>query len=113
MIATFTRLRIRSLAGLVRMIRLMGPIRKQLSGAEGLLHSEVKDFSTFTLWRDREAMQSFRNEGGHLEAMKRTRHIGTAESHTWECESPPTWREAKAAFLENKKKALPTDRQGL
>lgn len=96
MIVSATQLKVTSLFGLLRFIPVAKNTRLQLDQVEGLVFAKVKGFYTLTGWENREAMKSFRNSGHHLEAMKTLKRIGKAKSVTWETDSEPDWKEAKA-----------------
>lgn len=95
MIVSATRIRIRGLAGWFRFFRIIGRIRRQLDAAEGLRFAKFRGLTTLTGWDSRAAMQAFRNQGAHLEAMRNTRTIGIATVVTWECTHEPDWAEAE------------------
>lgn len=96
MIVSATRIRIKGLAGWFRFFRIIGKIRSQLDAAEGLRFAKFRGLMTLTGWENRAAMQAFRNQGAHLEAMRNTRNIGIATVVSWESAHEPTWQEAEA-----------------
>ena len=98
MIASFTELKVKGLMAALKVALLTMKIRKQLKDAEGLVQFEVRGFKTLSIWKDMDAMKNFRNNGPHLTAMKRTRFIGSAASHTWEVDEVPSWEDAEKEF---------------
>jgi hypothetical protein len=94
MVVTATQIRVKGMGGLFWFFRTVGPVKEQLSRAEGVLFVKLRGFRTLTGWESHEAMKAFRNHGPHREAMKRTGRIGSTKSVTWESVSEPAWQEA-------------------
>ncbi len=80
---------------------------QQLKGAEGLLHSSVRNddlmtYWTLTVWENKEFMQKYRNNGNHVKAMKISRNIADElEKINWEVENEqtPNWKELKNDYI--------------
>lgn len=94
MIVTATQIKIKSIIGLFHFITNVKNIQAQLTTADGLVFKKFKGFRTLTGWENKEAMKAFRNNGYHLDAMKKIKNIGKAKSITWEAQSEPDWHEA-------------------
>jgi len=95
MIVTATHIKITSLFGFIRFVLTVPKVTGQLKTAPGLKFVKLKGFKTFTGWRDLESMKQFRNNGQHIEAMKKIKTIGKSKSITWETHSEPDWPEAE------------------
>jgi len=96
MIISATQIKITSIIGYLRFFPLVSRTKKQLAEVDGLLFIKTKGLRTLTGWQSREAMMAFRNNGHHLEAMKKTNKIGFTKSTTWEADNEPAWDEVKA-----------------
>ena len=95
MIVSATHIKITSLFGFIRFILAVPKITRQLKTAPGLEFVKLKGFKTFTGWKDQESMKHFRNNGDHIEAMKKIKKIGKPKSVTWQAQSEPDWQEAE------------------
>ena len=94
MLVTATQIKIKSIIGFFRFIPRVKNIQEQLRKADGLIFHKFKGFRTFTGWENKEAMEAFRNNGHHVDAMKNIKKIGWSKSITWESQSEPDWHEA-------------------
>jgi len=59
---------------------------------------------TLTVWKDKECMKKYRNNGKHLKAMKISRNIADElEKINWEVENEdiPNWKECKERLHQN------------
>ncbi|MBL1262019.1 MAG: hypothetical protein COB33_016035 [Thiotrichaceae bacterium] len=99
MLITATQIKITSILGYLRFFPVAGRTKKQLAEVDGLLFFRLKGLRTLSGWESREAMIAFRNNGHHLEAMKKTKQMGFVKSITWEAEIEPSWAEAKKRLL--------------
>jgi len=95
MIVTATHIKITSLFGFIRFVLTVPKVTTQLKTAPGLKFVKLKGLKTLTGWRDIESMKEFRNNGSHVEAMKKIKKIGKPKSVTWETQSEPDWQEAE------------------
>ena len=96
MIISATQIKITSIIGYLRFFPLVNRTRKQLEEVDGLIFIKTKGLRTLSGWQSREAMMAFRNNGHHLEAMKKTNKIGLTKSISWEADRKPGWNEVKA-----------------
>lgn len=95
-----TKIKITSIIGLIRFLKIVGKVTEQIKPVDGLEFIELKGFSTLTGWKSLEAMKAFRNHGPHKEAMKMAGKIGKTKSVSWEAESKPSWTTAKQKLSE-------------
>jgi len=95
MIISATQIKITSIIGYLRFFPLVSRTKKQLAEVDGLLFIKTKGLRTLSGWQSREAMMTFRDNGHHLEAMKKINKIGHTKSITWEADSEPGWDEVK------------------
>jgi hypothetical protein len=95
MIISATQIKITSIIGYLRFFPLVSRTKKQLARLDGLIFIKTKGLRTLSGWQSREAMTAFRNNGPHLEAMKKINKIGLTKSITWEADSEPGWDEVE------------------
>ncbi|MBV1931698.1 MAG: hypothetical protein KUG71_08265 [Porticoccaceae bacterium] len=109
MIASATRLRLRSIRYLLPFLWQVKKVRQQVKKAPGncgidLRKSQGLAFWTRTLWKDVEDLQRFQSAGAH-ETGKPKLSIWCDEAvHThWACEKNqlPTWEEAEKAMVKH------------
>ena len=101
MLASVTRLRLRSLRYLLPFLINSRKIARQAEASAGnrgvrLRKAEGLAFWTLTLWDNREAMESFRRSGAHRTAMPKVRHwCDQAAVTSWETpgDGVPGWEE--------------------
>ena len=103
MIVTATQIKLNGIMGFIRFIPLVRKIIAQLNKTDGLIFMKFNGLRTLTGWESIEAMQAFRNNGHHLDAMKNKKHIGKVKSVTWETQTEPDWDEAKKKLHEGMK----------
>jgi len=96
MLATSTRFKLKSWWQYPRFFIVTWRSVKQARRSKGVIRVYINPFSlrTLTVWKSREAMQSFRNNGAHLEAMKQSNSFGDIFSVSWETDEIPDWKEA-------------------
>ncbi|MDX2177787.1 MAG: hypothetical protein SF028_15095 [Candidatus Sumerlaeia bacterium] len=95
-----TRLRVRSLRGLLRFRRLNAAAHRQARTAPGLREVRFRyrwplTFCTLTLWDSEAAMHDYRNSAAHLDAMRQVKEVGDGDVVGWEAEELPGWEEAE------------------
>jgi len=95
MIISATQIKITTFIGYLRFFPLVSLTKKQLAEVDGLLFIKTKGLRTLSGWQSREAMMAFRNNGHHLEAMRKINKVGQTKSITWEAGSEPAWDEVK------------------
>lgn len=78
---------------------MAGRTKKQLTEVDGLLFFRFKGLRTLSGWDFGDEMVAFRNNGHHLEAIKKTNKIVLVKSITWKSEAEPTWGEVKKRLL--------------
>lgn len=91
LIITATQIQIKSISGFFRFLRSVHDVKSQLATADGLLSARFRGTRTLTVWRGKESMVAFRNNGAHLDAMKSLKKIGKAKSVTWSQNKMPDW----------------------
>ena len=94
MVIVATQIKIKSIIGFIRFIRMAFKVRGQLNKVDGLVFLKFKTFNTLSGWESDEAMKAFRNSGHHLEAMRNVKAMGKPKSISWEAEHEPDWGEA-------------------
>ncbi|VAW90465.1 hypothetical protein MNBD_GAMMA17-1035 [hydrothermal vent metagenome] len=99
MIITATQIKITSIIGYLRFFPAAGRTRQQLTEVDGLLFFRLKGLRTLSGWQSREAMVEFRNNGHHLDGMKKSKKMGFVKSITWEADAEPSWDEVKKRLL--------------
>ena len=105
MFISVTRIHLKSLSKFFPFMALNGKIQKQIKASPGLISSKVRMqnpwvYWTLTAWQDKESMMRFRNNGTHMEAMKKSRELSSdMKSLNWEGEKLPGWREAAHRLL--------------
>ncbi len=99
MLITATQIKITSILGYLRFFPMAVRTKQQLTEVDGLLFFRLKGLRTLSGWKCREAMVAFRNNGHHLEAMKKTKKMGLVKSITWEADAEPSWDEVKKRLL--------------
>ena len=95
MIISATQIKITSILGYLRFFPMLSRTKQQLEAVDGLIFLKAKGLRTLSGWHSREAMIAFRNNGHHLEAMKKAKKMGFTKSISWEADSEPDWDEAK------------------
>ena len=86
-----SHLPLRRLASTVRFFRAVSAIRKQLSGADGLVGYTLRakplarDYWTLSVWQDETALRAFMRTPPHVGVMSSLRpHMGTTKFVTWQ-----------------------------
>ncbi len=80
MIVSITRLHLRSVRSLPAFTRLTLQAHRQIHKTPGLLRTSYRKeglltYWTLSIWESEEQLRTFRNNGAHLEAMKRSRQL--------------------------------------
>lgn len=94
MVIVATQIKIKSIVGFIRFVRMAFKVKKQLNKVDGLVFLKLKTFNTLSGWESNEAMKAFRNSGHHLEAMRNIKAMGKPKSISWGAEHEPDWEEA-------------------
>ena len=112
MFISVTKLRLHSITKLPKFFKMVRAIQKQLQTPEGLISKQTKGvsfttFYTITTWESKEHMLTFRNNGAHLEAMKKINTVGKKASYTnYESDTIPGWKEALKKLKESEIKTI-------
>lgn len=109
MLASVTRLRLRSFRYLLPFIIHSRRIARQAEAAAGnrgvrLRKTRGLAFWTLTAWDDRESMQSFRRSGAHRTAMPKVQHwCDQSVVASWQLDSDqfPDWTEGRRQLMDN------------
>lgn len=101
MIASITKIRLKSVFKLPKFMFVSGPVFKQAKNAPG--NKGVKStssglqFFTLTLWEDERSIMDFMLSGAHREVMKVIRDYSEDYgSARWEVSEMPAWDDARA-----------------
>jgi heme-degrading monooxygenase HmoA len=101
MLLVATELHVRNFWRFFSFIRHASRSARQARLAEGCLHVWVGNAGwrigyTLTAWENETAMQQYRNQGAHKEAMKKMRQLSIRyRTLVWEADTVPGWEEAK------------------
>ena len=102
MICSVTHLKLKSIWSFPLFIFLNFFAFRQLNKVDGLIDfssnaTSSKDFWTKSVWKDRESMLNYVNNGAHLKAMKafpKVADLYESKVMSWDCEEIPDWDEA-------------------
>lgn len=109
MLASVTRLRLRSFLYLIPFTIYSRRAARQALGIEGnrgvrLRKTKGLAFWTLTLWENRAAMESFRRSGAHRSAMPKLQHWcdqGVVASWETQADEFPSWEEGRQKLSES------------
>lgn len=107
MYISVTRLKLRNIFQLFRLMKYSTEAFRQAIAAKGNLHAELKNqnfrfFWTLTVWESKEDMQKYMRSDRHLAAMKRAPVIASSvDSYGYEAEVIPSWNEAMELLCQN------------
>jgi heme-degrading monooxygenase HmoA len=99
MFISITYIKVRSIRKMPLFMKHVSRINRQLRQSEGIIDSRLRGgFArnyTLTAWESKAAMQRFRKQGAHLDAMRAISHVSNeyASCH-YEADTLPDWKEA-------------------
>lgn len=97
MLASATYLKIKNVFLLPRFVFRVMKVSRQVKRSDGLLHFSLKQkgilkYYTLTVWKNKDSMYNFRDNGEHLKVMKTINQLSNEYSFTnWETNLMPEW----------------------